>query len=180
MTDDIVNWSHAPLHILSPKGTYFITAGTYLKQHFFRDPARLDVMQRGLLTITKQYGWQLEAWAIFSNHYHFVVHDENSSASLAQLIHDYHSKLAIWINKLDNSSGRKVWWNYWDVKLTYEKSYFARLNYTHTNPVHHKLTMHANQYPWCSAGWFERTATPTQVKTIYGFKIDNVKVIDDF
>jgi putative transposase len=35
-------------------------------------------------------------------------------------------------------------------------------------------------YPWCSAGWFEKTATPAQVKTVYGIKIDRIKVLDDF
>jgi putative transposase len=38
----------------------------------------------------------------------------------------------------------------------------------------------ANQYPWCSAAWFERVASPAQAKAIYGFKIDRVKVEDDF
>jgi len=38
----------------------------------------------------------------------------------------------------------------------------------------------ANQYPWCSAAWFERVASPAQVKTIYSFKTDQVKVEDDF
>ena len=178
--DNNVNWPHAPLHKLSKLGTYFITAGTYQKQHFFKEPHRLNVMQRGLLSLAFKYGWQLEAWAIFSNHYHFVAHSTNNNSSIVQLINEYHTKLAIWINQLDNAPGRQVWWNYWDVNLTYEKSYFARLKYTHTNPVHHKIVAIANQYPWCSAAWFERTATPSQVKTIYGFKIDKVNVIDDF
>ena len=56
----------------------------------------------------------------------------------------------------------------------------ARLNYVHQNAVKHKLVTVANQYPWCSAAWFERVATPAQVKTIYEFKIDRVKVEDDF
>ena len=34
--------------------------------------------------------------------------------------------------------------------------------------------------PWCSAVWFENVATPAQVKTIYGFPTDRVKVRDDF
>jgi putative transposase len=38
----------------------------------------------------------------------------------------------------------------------------------------------ASQYPWCSSAWFERTASPAQVKTIYSFKLDQVKVDDDF
>ena len=64
--------------------------------------------------------------------------------------------------------------------MTYEKSYLARLNYVHQNAVRHGLVPVANQYHWCSAAWFERTATPAQKKTIYGFRIDKLKVLDDF
>ena len=44
-------WPHAPLHKLSARGTYFVTAGTYLKDHFFRSAYRLRVLHRGLLTV---------------------------------------------------------------------------------------------------------------------------------
>jgi len=50
----------------------------------------------------------------------------------------------------------------------------------HQNAVKHKLVAVANQYRWCSAAWFERNASPAQVKTIYGFKVDQVKIEDDF
>ena len=59
-----------------------------------------------------------------------------------------------------------MWHNFRDSRLTYEKSYLARLAYTHRNPVKHGLVPVANQYPWCSAAWFEREATPAQRKTI--------------
>ncbi|MDR1709470.1 MAG: hypothetical protein LBS70_07085 [Candidatus Accumulibacter sp.] len=174
-------WPHAPTHCLSEYGTYFVTAGTYLKQHYFRDPPRLDVLQRGLLTVTEEYGWSIEAWCVFSNHYHFVAHSPESGAeSLAPMLRKLHSKLAVWVNKLDNTSGRRVWHNYRDMQLTYEKSYLARLHYTHANAVHHGLAHVANRYPWCSAAWFERTASPAQVRTIYSVKIDNVRVMDEF
>ena len=65
-------------------------------------------------------------------------------------------------------------------RMTYEKSYLARLNYVHQNAVKHGLVRIANQYPWCSAGWFENAATRAQVKTIYGFKTDRLRVNDDF
>ena len=38
----------------------------------------------------------------------------------------------------------------------------------------------ANQYPWGSAAWFEREATTAHVNTICSFKIDQLKVYDDF
>lgn len=64
--------------------------------------------------------------------------------------------------------------------MTYQRSYLARLNYVHQNPVRHGLVPVANQYPWCSAAWFERSASPAIVKSIYRFKINQVHVDDDF
>src|SRR5438876_10528519 len=71
-------WPHAPLHQLSQNGTYFVTAGTYLKHHHFCGAQRLAVLHRGLLTVAEKFGWQLEAWAVFSNHYHFVAHSPSA------------------------------------------------------------------------------------------------------
>ena len=176
-------WPHAPLHELSAQGTYFVTAATYLKQHFFRTASRLEVLHRGLLTVARDFDWQLEAWAVFSNHYHFVAHspqNKSNAESLAEMLGLLHEKTAKWIDRLDGMPARKVWYNFWETRLTYQKSYLARLNYVHQNPVRHGLVPVANQYPWCSARWFERTAGPAQVKTIYSLKIDRLKVYDDY
>src|SRR5439155_2784208 len=127
--------------------------------------------------------WRLEAWAVFSNHYHFVAHspeNENDASSLSRMLGRLHEKTAKWINKLDRTPGRQVWHNFRDTRLTYEKSYLARLRYVHQNAVRHGLVPVANQYPWCSAAWFERVATPAQVKTIYNFKIDRLQVYDEY
>lgn len=42
-----------------------------------------------------------------------------------------HEKTATWVSRLDKAPGRQVWFNFRETKLTYEKSYLARLNYTH-------------------------------------------------
>ena len=73
-----------------------------------------------------------------------------------------------------------MWHNYYDTLLTKPASYFARLNYTHQNAVKHKLVIKATDYPWCSAGWFERTTSPALVRTIRRFGIEKVKVEDDY
>lgn len=39
-----------------------------------------------------------------------------------------HMKTARWINRMDQAPGRKVWHNYRETELTFEKSYLARLN----------------------------------------------------
>jgi putative transposase len=176
-----ITWPHAPLHQLSAHGTYIVTAGTYKKTHHFRGRNRLSVLHRGLLSVAQRFGWRLEAWAVFSNHYHLVGHSPDDGAeNLAQMLGLLHEKTAKWLNKVDNSDGREVWHNFWETKLTHKNSYLARLNYVHQNAVKHGLVHVANQYPWCSAGWFERTARLAQVRTIYGFKIDKLRVLDDY
>jgi len=182
-TQDKMPWPHAPLHCLSQSGTYFVTASTYRKMSYFRETMRMEVLHRGLLTVCRDFGWRIEAWAVFPNHYHFVAHSpgtEEGAESLRQMLGLLHEKTAKWINRMDGMPGRKAWHNYWETRLTFERSYLARLNYTHQNPVRHGLVTSANQYPYCSAAWFERTAPPAQVKTIYGFKTDKVQVYDEF
>jgi putative transposase len=177
------SWPHAPTHQLSTRGTYFVTGSTYHKIHHFRSSKRLGVLHRGLLRLTGDFGWQLEAWAVFSNHYHFVAHSPPKAPdakSLSKMLSVLHAKTAEWVNALDKSSGRQVWYNFWETRLTHQRSYLARLNYTHQNPVRHGLVPVANQYPFCSAAWFERTASTAIVKSIYRFKWDRLPVPDEF
>ncbi|MEY2409882.1 MAG: REP-associated tyrosine transposase [Verrucomicrobiota bacterium] len=176
-------WPHAPAHRLSEQGTYFVTVGTYLRQHHFQHRERLAVLQRGLLTVCQEFDWALEAWAVFSNHYHFVAHspvDQSTAENISTMLGKLHGKTSAWVNRLDGTEGRKVWHNFRETRLTFEKSYLARLNYTHQNAVKHGLVRVANQYPWCSAAWFERTASAAQVKTIYSFKTDRLGTYDEY
>jgi putative transposase len=174
------DWPHAPVHRLADNAVYFVTAGTLHKDLLFDTPEKRSLLERLLLSLAKQYGWQLEAWAVFANHYHFVARGNPDSRNLGQFLHDLHGVSARDLNKLDRVAGRKVWFNFRDTKLTIQYSYLARLSYVHQNAVKHKLVAVASQYPWCSAAWFERVASPAQIKTIYSFKIDRVKVEDDF
>jgi putative transposase len=176
-------WPHAPVHQLAQSGTFMVTAGTYLKANHFRGPERLRVLHRGLLTVAREFGWHLEAWAVFSNHYHFIGHSpaqQPDAVSLSAMLNKLHVKTSAWINKRDRAEERQVWHNFWETRLSYQKSYLARLGYVHRNPVKHGLVPVANAYPWCSAAWFERTASPAMVRTIYRFKTDHLKVLDEY
>ena len=71
-----------------------VTAGTYQKSHLFRGPERLTLLRDQLLKIAAEHGWQLQAWAIFSNHYHFVTLSPVPPTSLRRLIQELHSVTA--------------------------------------------------------------------------------------
>ena len=176
----VSGWPHAPPHWLEGKGIYIVTASTMWRNHVFRRTELLDYLLNTLREDAERYAWRFEAWSVFSNHYHFVGRALEDARSLEPFIQSVHAKTARYANELDGVLGRQVWFNYWDSQLTFLNSYLARLNYVHQNPVRHGLVRSASQYRWCSAEWFERTASRSHVKTVYQFKMDRVNVIDDF
>ncbi|WP_423225664.1 REP-associated tyrosine transposase [Candidatus Amarolinea aalborgensis] len=176
----ISSWPHAPPHWLFTPGIYMVTASTYKKVRLLNTPARLDLVQNCLFQVATEFGWSLEAWAILVNHYHFVGRSPDDPRTLRRLIGKLHMLTAKALNVLDGTPGRKVWFQYWDSLITYERSYLARLAYVHGNPVKHGLVRRATDYPWCSAGWFIEHAPGSFVETVRRLKTDRVVVPDDF
>jgi putative transposase len=156
-----------------------VTAATYLQVPIFRSHEGLDLLLGRFHDLAIEHAIALQAWAIFPNHYHFIG-VVNSPSGLRSFLRHFHSVTATEINRIDHSLGRRVWFQFWDSCLTYQKSYFARLRYVHENAVHHGLVRLAANYPWCSAGWFERKASRAFRKTILSFPCDKLSVRDDF
>jgi putative transposase len=175
------DWPHSPPHRLSAGGTYFVTARTIGGIEHFHDPLRRTFVRDALLGHAKRYGWEMEAWAVLSNHYHFVAHttaSQSNAESLRKFLRHLHGDVTRHINRLDRVEGRKLWHNYRETQLTHHESYFARLHYTHNNPVHHRLVEVASGYEWSSAAAFERTCSRAWVNTVYSFKYDQIAIAD--
>lgn len=173
------DWPHAPPHRLEQSGVYFLTARTRERARLFHSPERLSFLRDTLLARASQYGWRLEAWAVLVNHYHFVAHSPvvpgtGTAASLVKFIRHLHGDVSRYLNRIDGTYGRECWQNYWETHLTHQKSYLARLNYVHRNPVHHRLVTDARDYEWCSARDFEKDCTPAWVKTVGNFRYDRI------
>ena len=180
MNNKTIYWPHAPEHHLFDCGTYIITCGTYHKQHFLNSPNKLTLVRNLLFELATKYDWQLQAWAIMSNHYHFVARSPDDPATLKKMLSTLHTLSATALNRIDGKRGRHFWHNYYDSRITFEKSWLARLKYVHQNPVHHSVVKNAELYEWCSATWFAREGGNAFVKTVNSFKIDQVKVYDEF
>jgi REP-associated tyrosine transposase len=175
-----MNWPHGPAHWLFEPGLYIVTAGTYRKLPHLNSPARLDFLHNCLFQYASEFGWDLRAWAVLANHYHFVAASPKDPTTLRKFLSKLHMKTAKQLNLWDNKPGRKVWFQFWDSHITYESSYLARLNYVHQNPMRHGIVPFADNYKWCSARWFAQNAPPAFVKTVRSFKFDQVNVPDDF
>ena len=132
-----------------------------------------------MLALAGAYGWNLQAWAVFPNHYHFIA-ESWKPETLRRLIRELHSRSAVDLNREQNEPGRNVWFQYWESRITFHRSFLARLNYVHQNPVRHEVARKASTYRWCSAGWFERKAPSAFQKTVASFPIDRLEIPDDF
>jgi putative transposase len=174
-----MDWPHAPLHRFGDSGVYFVTTGTHQKRHFFRQPAALDMLQEGLFRHAEEHRWWLQAWALFSNHHHLVIASDDGE-NVRRMLARFHVDSALTLNRHDGVKGRIVWFQYRDTQLTYEKSWLARLRYTHENAVHHGLVRDARRYRWCSASWFALHASAAFVKTVNNVKIDRVSIYDEY
>ena len=157
-----------------------ITAGTFKKLHSFRGDTALQLLHDALLEVVDAYGWIPHAWAVFSNHYHLIAQPVAEGAELRAMVQHLHSRTAREINAAAGTPGRRVWFQFWDSCITFEKSYFARLSYVHSNPVKHGVVTDPRDYPYCSAAWLEATGDTGLVRKIASFAADRVNVVDDF
>jgi putative transposase len=146
-------WVRSPPHLLGQPGAYIVTSGCCQKQPFFSSATRLTFLVHLLLDLAEKYGWHLQTWAVFPNHYHFVG-ESAKPHTLRVFIRHLHSVGARYVNEIDHSPGRRIWFQYWDTHLASHRSYVARLGYVHLNAVKHGLVQRPEDYPWCFAGWF--------------------------
>jgi putative transposase len=173
-----MKWPHAPVHLFEYGNTFFVTGATNRKQELYRSATALDELQELLFQKAGQYTCELQAWALLSNHYHLVIRAEGEN--VRRMVARFHSEAANRLNQRDGAAGRQVWFQYWDKTLTFQASWLARLKYTHENAVHHGLVTNARKYRWCSASWFENTASRSFVETVRSFRIDRVNVYDEY
>jgi len=175
-----MNWPHAPAHWLFEPGIFMVTAGTYRKLSHLNTPERREFFLNSLFARAAEFKWDLKAWAVLSNHYHFVAASPKDPETLRRFLGKLHMTTAKQLNEWDGQAGRKVWFQFWDSHITFERSYLARLNYVHQNPVHHGVSDNAENYRWCSASWFEKNASTAFVASVKGFKTDRLEVPDEF
>ena len=173
------DWHHAPLHRFVPSSVHMVTAGTFEKKHLFYDYIRLTLLMDTLIECVDRKGWRLHAWACMANHIHWIAMAPEEG-NLGHLIKELHSKLGLRLNLLDGTKGRKVMHQFWDSCISYDNSYYARMNYVMNNPVKHGLVEDARHYPFCSASWFQ-DHNPSHVRRKFAsYAYDNVNVPDEY
>jgi len=171
---------HNPPHTFISGAVYMVTGATLYKTPIMKTDTHKTLFCTTLFERADICGWELQTWAVLDNHYHFIAESPENAHSLVPFIRELHSITAIGFNRLDGTSGRRVWYNYWDSCITNETSYLARLHYVHQNPVKHGATAISEDYPFCSYRWFISTGEPGLQNQVFSQPLDRVLIEDDF
>lgn len=145
-------YRHTPAHFFKPHSIYMITGSVYQKRKLFAGEKPKLRWYESLKKGCEEYGWQILAWVILDDHYHIMLETPGEAETLSSLIRDMHKFTALWAKQnLPIVKGlERIWYNYWDTCITYERSFLARLNYIHHNPVKHGYVEDASAYPFGS------------------------------
>ncbi|MEM1084322.1 MAG: hypothetical protein AAGI48_09375 [Verrucomicrobiota bacterium] len=172
------DWPHAPPHRLAESGIYMVTARVAGSKHLLTDDSMKDWFLETLFAIASDLSWKLEAWAVLSNHYHFIAQvgsGDSNAESLRKGIRKLHSLTTKELNRRENQPGRtRLWQNFRETNLTLQRGYLARLNYVHRNAVHHGIVRGAADYKWCSARAFKAEVSPAWLRTVSSFQYDEI------
>ncbi len=181
MTGIYKTYKHNPPHLFRPNAKYFITGATYQKKHYLEsDEAKAKTIEY-MFKSFEHFGWTIEDWILLNNHYHLMADAPEKAETLGQVINNFHKYSALWIKKnlFPEITNEKIWHNYWDTCITYEKSYFSRINYIWFNAVKHQYVEDAKD--WKFGSFYYRFKNLENVKEIVEqYPYDRLNVEDDF
>jgi putative transposase len=126
-----------PPHIYAQNAVYFLTGSTLRHQRFLAVGERRLLLHDILDNAIEDYGVTLYAWVILADHYHLLI-KIGDVAPLWKFIKRFHGESAIRLNKLDQTPGRQVWYQYWDRFPRNDKDFWSYFNYIHINPIKHR------------------------------------------
>ncbi len=184
MNEDLIykQYAHNPPHLFIDGCKYFITASTYLKKPFLKSPQAKSRLLESIVKGCAKYAWILEDWVILDNHYHLMLQAPIENTQLSKMMSEIHRFTALWIRKniSEVKLSKRVFWNYWDSCITFEKSYLARLNYIYFNPVKHEYVDTPEKYPFGS--YYHRFESEKEhLRHLQrNFPCDRIDVDDDY
>ncbi|MEO8514416.1 MAG: transposase [Ignavibacteria bacterium] len=180
--EDLKRYKHNPPHLFRENTKYFITGSIYGKKKLLRSKESKYKLLEYIFKSADNFKWKLEDWVILENHYHLMLESPENPETLADMMGNVHRYSAIWINKnvefcKDNN---KIWHNYWDKCLTYERSYFTRLNYIWYNPLKHMLIEDPKDWEFGSYYYRYKSEKDYLEKINKSYPFDKLKLDDDF
>jgi len=181
-----------------------LTAATYRKQKYLKNEQIKTHLMDLIFNKFRKFNWEIDAWVILDNHYHLLLQASKNAQSLPNIIREIHKFSALFIRKFmecndgvvakgqnhrfcppknniySKNNGNKIWWNYWDTCITYERSYFARLNYIHFNPVKHGYVDSPDKWKFSSYCEFCNELGKDAEKIVKNYPFNRIRIKDEF
>ena len=112
MDDTYKTYPHNPPHYFVPNAMYIVTRSLLYRKRLLIDDQHKSLVLEILLERALYWGWELEAWAVLENHYHFIARAPQNPLSLAKLIRQLNSKTTVlftrWIKRQGGSFGTTI------------------------------------------------------------------------
>ena len=131
---------------------------TYERRPFILD--NVDLLWEAVDSAHMKDDFDLIAWAILPDHFHFLLDVKNSNIS--NIMQRTKLSYSMRFRKRYGSNG-KVWQRgFWDHIIRDEKDLNNHLNYIHYNPVKHNLAKCPHEWPystfhkWMKNGYYQQ------------------------
>jgi putative transposase len=129
---------HRPQHMTMPDSFYFLTAHTYNNGNHFSDDIRMTALYDVIAHAQQLYNAKIFGYILWPNHYHMIV--QLPDVRIDRFVNNIYSYSAKVLNQIDNTPGRRVWYQYWDRFLRIQYSLddlYRRMSYIMHNPIKH-------------------------------------------
>ena len=85
MNDIYKIYPHNPPHYFVPNAMYMVTGAILHNQHLLIENRRKELVLHTLLECAALLGWNLQAWSILNNHYHFIAEAPENAIEFKQI-----------------------------------------------------------------------------------------------
>ncbi len=138
-----------PTRLMSPSGTYFVTATTFQRRRFFIVESYARLFLKTLYHYRRQGRFQLHAFVLMPDHVHLLITPaaDVTLERAMQLIKGGYSHAVG-----QEISRREIWQKgFTDHRIRDAADYEGYRVYIHHNPVEGKLVRDPVEYRYCSA-----------------------------
>jgi putative transposase len=172
-------YNHNPPHLFLPNCHYFITASTLGRYPYLKSVKAKEAAYFYLTKSLEKFSWILEDWVILDNHLHIMVKSPQDSTSLGKVMNNFYRFTANWLSKNSiRKIKQKYFHNYWDKCISYESSYYSRINYIWFNPVKHGYVDSPEKWQFGSYHFrFHKDKIDRRIKK---YPFDKLDIADDF
>jgi len=171
--------THRPPHVHLDDMRYFITGSTFGKKCLWNTKAKLDRLAFLLREISGRYNIDLYAWVVLPNHYHLLL-KTSYGKDLVKFFRKLHSDSANYLNRLENTPSRRVWYQYWDRCIRNERDFWVRFNYIHQNAVKHNWVQKMGYYEFSSyKEYLEKNGTEWMINCFEQYPIIDFTTEED-